>query len=49
MAIGGDSIAIALETAPAEKSALADAVTAMQCTRATFDGKPVAPRDDDSF
>jgi hypothetical protein len=41
--VDGDRIAIALETAPPMRSPLADAIPIRQCTRATFDGKPVAP------
>ena len=41
--VEGDRIAIALETAPPATSALADAIPARQCTRALFDGRPVAP------
>jgi hypothetical protein len=40
--IDGDRIVIGLEAAPPAKSALADAITSRQCTRAAFDGKPVA-------
>jgi hypothetical protein len=40
--IDGDRIVIGLDAAPPVKSALADAITSRQCTRAAFDGKPVA-------
>ena len=40
--IDGDRIVIGLEAAPPVKSVLADAITSRQCTRAAFDGKPVA-------
>lgn len=39
----GDNIAIDLETAPPARSALIDAITVRQSTRAKFDGRPVAP------
>jgi hypothetical protein len=41
--IEGDRIVIALEEAPPATSALADAIPVRQCTRAVFDGRPVAP------
>ena len=41
--VDGDRIAIALEEAPPAASALADAIPVRQCTRAAFDGRPVAP------
>lgn len=40
--VDGDRIVIALEAAPPATSALADAITSRQCTRAPFDGRPVA-------
>lgn len=39
--VNGDSIAIDLETARPVQSALIDAITARQSTRAKFDGRPV--------
>ncbi|WIW48158.1 Tat pathway signal protein [Bradyrhizobium sp. 62B] len=41
--IDGDRIVIALEQAPPTPSALAAAIPIRQCTRAAFDGRPVAP------
>ncbi|PSO17744.1 Tat pathway signal protein [Bradyrhizobium sp. MOS003] len=41
--LDGDRIVIALEQAPPAASALATAIPARQCTRATFDGKPATP------
>nr|QDF36537.1 Tat pathway signal protein [Bradyrhizobium symbiodeficiens] len=41
--IDGDRIVIALEQAPPAASALAAAIPARQCTRATFDGRQAAP------
>ncbi|WP_438742335.1 Acg family FMN-binding oxidoreductase [Bradyrhizobium sp. U531] len=41
--IDGDRIVITLEEAPPVTWALAAAIPARQCTRATYDGKPVAP------
>lgn len=41
--VDGDRIVIALEQAPPTASALAAAIPVRQCTRAAFDGKPVAP------
>jgi hypothetical protein len=40
--VDGDRIVIDLETAPPVRSALTEAITVRQCTRARFDGKPVA-------
>jgi nitroreductase len=40
--VDGDSIIIALEAASPGPTALADAITSRQCTRAPFDGRPVA-------
>jgi hypothetical protein len=39
----GDRIVIALDQAPPAASALAAAIPVRQCTRAAFDGRPVAP------
>ncbi|WP_186294367.1 Acg family FMN-binding oxidoreductase [Bradyrhizobium guangdongense] len=39
----GDNIVVALEPAPPAGSPLAAAIPARQCTRAVFDGRPVAP------
>ena len=41
--VDGDRIVIALEQAPPAASALAGAIPIRQCTRAAFDGTPVAP------
>jgi hypothetical protein len=41
--VDGDRIVIALDTAPPATSALAGAIPVRQCTRAAFDGRPVAP------
>ena len=41
--VDGDRIVIALEQASPAASALAGAIPLRQCTRAVFDGKPVAP------
>jgi hypothetical protein len=41
--VDGDRIVIALEQAPRQPSALAGAIPVRQCTRAPFDGRPVAP------
>ncbi|WP_271577869.1 Acg family FMN-binding oxidoreductase [Bradyrhizobium sp. CCBAU 11361] len=41
--VDGDRIVITLEQARTETSALVDAIPLRQCTRAAFDGKPVAP------
>jgi hypothetical protein len=40
--IDGERIVIALEPGPPTASALADAIPVRQCTRAAFDGRPVA-------
>lgn len=40
--VDGERIVVALESAPAERSALTDAIVIRQCTRAAFDGRPVA-------
>lgn len=40
--VDGDKIVISLEAAPPAISALAEAITSRQSTRAVFDGKPVA-------
>ncbi|WP_271558453.1 MULTISPECIES: Acg family FMN-binding oxidoreductase [unclassified Bradyrhizobium] len=41
--VDGDKVRIALEPARPEASALVNAIPLRQCTRAAFDGKPVAP------
>lgn len=41
--VDGDRIVIALEKAPPAASALAEAIPVRQCTRATFDSRPVTP------